>query len=322
MKKWTALFLIALTLIVTACSSESSNPTNAAEKEKQQAQTAVSPFPVTVTDASGQDVTIKQKPERIVSLIPSNTEITYALGAGDRVVGVSKFDNYPAEVKAVEKIGGQHFNVEKIISLKPDVVLAYETQLASHKDALDQLRKAGIQVVAVNESSNFKDVYHSITLIGKVTGTSEKAGDIIRHMKETIAGIKAKASTVSDSEQKSVWVEVSPAPDIYTTGTGTFMNQMLETIHAKNIAADQKGWVKYSPEAVVKKNPDVIVLTYGNFVKHPVEKVLSREGWQKVAAVKNHQVYAVDSDLVSRPGPRLTKGLEKLAQTVYPNVFQ
>jgi iron complex transport system substrate-binding protein len=187
---------------------------------------------------------------------------------------------------------------------------------------LEQLRKAGIQVVVVNESKNFNQVYDSIQLIAKVTGTTDKAEQIVHRMKATMAAVHDKTAKIPESRQKTVWVEVSPAPDIYTTGSGTFMDQMLDLINADNIAADKKGWVKYSPEAVVNKNPDVIVITYGNYVKNPVKQVLTRSGWQNVKAVKNHKVFSLNADIVTRPGPRLAKGVEQLAHAVYPDVFK
>src|SRR5699024_3572194 len=139
-------------------------------------------------------------------------------------------------------------------------------------------------------------------------------------MKAGVANSKDKASGIKEEDRLQVWAEVSPPPDIFTTGSGTFMNEMLEMIHAENIAADEEGWVKFSPEAVVKQNPDVIVLTY--YIDDGIENVLARDGWQNISAVANEKVYNVDSDLVSRAGPRLVKGVQELAENIYPDVFK
>jgi iron complex transport system substrate-binding protein len=117
-------------------------------------------------------------------------------------------------------------------------------------------------------------------------------------------------------------MEVAPAPDIFTTGKNTFMNEMLTTIHANNVAGDQQGWIKVDQENIVQKNPDVIITTYGYYVKDSTQQVLTRQGWENVTAVKNKRVIDVNSDLVDRPGPRVVEGVEELAKAIYPDVFK
>jgi iron complex transport system substrate-binding protein len=318
MKKMRSLFLalIAVLTILGACSN--SNDVN----QKQTETTKSSEFPVTIKDALDQEVVIEKKPERIISLLPSNTEIAFGLGLGKQIVGVSDFDNYPEEVKEKEKIGGMEFNVEKIISLKPDLVLAHASNANNAKAGLDQIRNAGIDVLVVNDANSFSKVYESIDMIGKATGKTKEATDMINEMKGKVEEIRKKAAEIKDDKKVKVFVEVSPAPDIFTTGKGTFLNEMLEIINAENAAADQEGWVQITEEAIIQLNPDVIVTTYGFYEKNPVKKVLSRKGWENVSAIKNKRVYDVNSDTVSRPGPRLVEGLEELASVVYPEVFK
>ena len=117
-------------------------------------------------------------------------------------------------------------------------------------------------------------------------------------------------------------MEIAPAPDIYTTGNNTFMDEMLKVINADNVAGDQQGWIKVDQEAIIQKNPDVIITTYGYYVKDPAQQVLSRKGWENLNAVKNKQVIDVNSDLVDRPGPRVVEGVEALAKAIYPEVFK
>ncbi len=138
-------------------------------------------------------------------------------------------------------------------------------------------------------------------------------------MKQKLAEVKEKAQAVQ--EKKKVWVEVSPSPDIFTTGKGTFMNEMLETINAINAAGEQDGWVKFTEEEIVALNPEVIITTYGYYVENPAQGVLSRAGWTEVPAIKNEQVFDVDSDTVTRPGPRLIDGIEMLGKLIYPEIF-
>ncbi|MCD4839213.1 MULTISPECIES: ABC transporter substrate-binding protein [Neobacillus] len=291
------------------------------QKEKNVEEKAeVKDFPVSIKDASDQVVKIEKKPEKIVSLIPSNTEIAFALGLGDEVVGVSDFDNYPEEVTKKEKIGGMEFNQEKVISLKPDLVLAHASTALNSQAALQQLKDVGIPVLVVNDAQNFEQVYDSIKMIGKATGESENAEKLIADMKKRLAELKTKAAEIK--EKKKVLIEVSPEPEIYTTGKNTFMNEMLSWINAENIAADQEGWIKMDQEAMIQKNPDVIITTYGYYVENPAEKVLSRKGWENVKAIKNKQVIDINSDRVTRSGPRIVEGVEDLAKAIYPEVFK
>lgn len=294
---------------------ESDGGGNSEETEKEE-QTA---FPVTVVDGTGNEVTIEEEPQTIVSLIPSNTEITFALGQGDKIVGVDDYSNYPPEVLDIEKIGARDMNVERILTLQPDLALVTDFHHTSHAEILQQFKDAGINVIVIGSATSFEDVYNTITLIGKVTGSADKAETIIEDMKERLAAVQEKAKAVT--EKKRVWVEVSPAPDIYTTGQGTFMHEMLESINAINTAGDQQGWIKLTEEEIVTLNPDVVITTYGYYVENPAEGVLNRAGWTEVPAVKTEQVYDVNNDTVTRPGPRLIDGVETLGKLIYPEVF-
>lgn len=291
-------------------------------EEKEKASQTEASFPVTIKDADDKEVVIDEKPEKIVSLIPSNTEIAFALGLGDEMVGVSDYDNYPKETADIEKVGGTEFNVEKIISLKPDLVLAHASSAHNSAEGLQQLRDAGIDVLVVNDAANFNGVYESIDMIGEATGETEEAAELVEDMKEKMTDIKEKASKISAEEQKSVYIEVSGEPSIYTTGKNTFMQEMLDTINAKNVVT-KAGWVQVDQEAIIKANPDVIITTYGSYAtEDPVKQVLSRKGWEDVTAVKEKAAADVNSDIVTRSGPRLVEGVEELAKAVYPNEFK
>jgi len=319
-KLYSLLLVVLLTVGVLAGCAEKKDQVNEDNKSSVEKKTAEITYPLTITDATQTKVIIEKKPEKIVSLIPSNTEIAFALGLDKEVVGVSDFDNYPESATKKEKVGGQEINLEKIISLKPDLVLAHASSAHNSKAGLQQLKDAGITVLVVNDAQNFDQVYDSIDMIGKATGETAKADEIITGMKAKLAEIKAKAAGIK--EKKKVFVEVSPAPEIYTPGKNTFMDQMLSVINAENIANDQEGWIKIDQEAMIKRNPDVIVTTYGYYVKNPAEQVLSRKGWETVNAVKNKQVVDVNSDRVTRSGPRIIEGVEDLAKAVYPEVFK
>lgn len=316
-----ALLILLMAFLIGCGATQQKGTSNKEVKgTTQQEKTEGVSFPVTVVDGTGKEVVIDKQPEKIVSILPSNTEIAFALGLGDKIIGVSDYDNYPKEVEKIEKVGNQDMNVEKIMSMLPDLALVTPYHLKNHADILEQYKKAGIKVIVVNEAKSFEDVYKTITLIGTVTGTQDKAEEINSEMKQRLAEVKEKAEAVK--EKKKVWVEVSPSPDIFTTGKGTFMNEMLESINAVNVAGDQEGWIKFTEEEIVDLNPEVIITTYGYYVDNPAQGVLSRAGWTEVPAIKNDKVFDVDNDTVTRPGPRLIDGIETLGKLIYPEVFK
>ncbi len=328
MKKWGIFYVVLLLsmIVIVGCGTQenqSKSEQNAGNKTTQEEDTTedAKNFPVTITDDAGKEVTIESEPDSIVSIQASNTEIVYALGLGDKVTGVSDYDNYPPEALEKEKVGGQDINVEKVLSLQPDIAFVTDYHFETHPDILKQFEEAGTKVIVVGETSSFEEVYKNIEMIGQATGTEEKANEIVTDMKDRLAAIKEKAAS-EIKEKKKVWVEVSPAPDIFTTGKNTFMHEMLESIQAINAAEAQEGWVKLTEEEIVQLNPDVIITTYGYYVENPSEQVVSRKGWADVPAIKNKQVFDVDNDTVTRPGPRLIEGVETLAKLIYPEVFE
>ncbi|MBU8879914.1 ABC transporter substrate-binding protein [Bacillus sp. FJAT-29790] len=321
-KLYSLLFTLLLTAgVLAGCGTSTEKPKESTGEKTESVQKDESAFPVTIKDALDNEVVIDAKPERIVSLIPSNTEIAFGLGLSKQVVGVSDYDNYPAEANEKEKIGGMDFNVEKILSLSPDLVLAHASYAEGSKDALQQLRDSGITVFVVNNATNFDQVFDSIGIIGKITGEKEKADEIISDMKENLEEIIAKAKEIKEEDRKSVFIEVSPAPEIYAAGKNTFMDEILHLIHAENVVTEEN-WPKIDPEAIIEKNPDVIITTHGYYTEDPIGQVLSREGWQDVAAVKNKRVVDIDSERINRTGPRLVEGVEDLAKAIYPETFK
>jgi iron complex transport system substrate-binding protein len=204
--------------------------------------------------------------------------------------------------------------------LKPDLVLAHESSLGISASGLDQLKQAGIPVFVVKNASKINDVYDTILQVGKITGSSKEAKNEVADMKTKLN--KIDKLTAKESNHPLVWLEISGPPEIYTAGQGTFLNEMLSVIHAKNVAEKENGWVKYNEESVIKANPDVIITTYGDYVPNLKNVVMERQNWKDVSAIKNNRVYDVNSDTTSRPGPRLVEGVEELAKSVYPDLFK
>ncbi|MFZ4452229.1 ABC transporter substrate-binding protein [Salibacterium aidingense] len=317
------LFLAVSLLTINGCADGGQDLDGSSEEDNApETETETSGFPVEMTDAAGETLTIEEKPERIVSIIPSNTEIAFALGLEEEIVGVSDHANYPEEAMDKERVGGMDFNVEKIISLEPDLLLAHASALQQAEEGLEQIEEAGVHVLVVNEAASFEGAYESIEMIGKAAGAEEEASNMVTEMKKQVQDLEEQAAEINEEERKTVWMEIQPPPEIFTTGQGTFQHEMLEIINADNAAGDEEGWLPYSAEEAVSLNPDVIITTYGSYAEgDPEEEIKSRSGWSNIPAVESGEIYDVNSDLVSRPGPRLTEGAEELAELVYPDVF-
>ena len=324
-KKWRLISIVLLLsmAIIVGCGTQEQNTQDESNLDEEVATTKENEeqFPVTITDDANREVTIDAEPETIVSIQTSNTEIAFELGLGDKIIGVSDYCNYPAAALEIEKVGAQDINAERILTLLPDIALVTDYHYKTHPETLQQFEEAGINVIVVGSATTFEDVYSNIEMISAATGSETEAEEIISDMKQRYDEIKDKAAEAI-TDKKKVWVEVSPAPDIFTTGKNTFMHEMLESIQATNAAEDHDGWVKLTEEEIVQLNPDVIITTYGYYVENPSDAVLTRDGWAAVPAVENDQVFDVDSDTVTRPGPRLIEGVETLAELVYPEIFK
>ncbi|MGG3916172.1 helical backbone metal receptor [Rossellomorea vietnamensis] len=318
--KHTVKALLALLVAIgflTACGTNDGDQTK--KEETAEVNQNESGYPLSLNDALDNKVTLEEQPKHIVSLIPSNTEILFELGLNKEIVGVSDFDNFPKEAADKEKIGGMEFNVEKIVSLEPDLVLAHESTAKSAEEGLNQLKDAGVNVFIVQDAKSFEEVYNTIQDIGTLVGKKDEADSVVSEMKSDLKSIQEKASEVT--EKKRVYVEVSPSPDIYSTGKNTFIDQMLSMVNAENVMSEQEGWVQVNQEAVISSNPDSIITTYGYYSENPKEQIMGRKGWEDVTAVKNGDVHDVHSDLVTRTGPRLVEGVEEIAKSIYPEVF-
>ncbi|GLC87968.1 ABC transporter substrate-binding protein [Lysinibacillus piscis] len=324
MKKFWKIGLSAFLAIglLAACNKKEEEPKSTTDVEQQSEQKDAkvdeATFPMTIKDVTGKEITLEAAPEKIISLIPSNTEILFGLGLNNEIVGVNDYDDYPAEAAEKEKVGSMEFNIERIIALTPDIVFAHEAGIASSPQMIEQLESAGVKVFVVKDANTFEETYTTIEEIGRATGKLPEAEKIITDMKAKIEDVQAKVANV---EPKKVFIETSDEPEIYTTGKGTFVDKMLEMIHAENVAADGTDWYKIDTEQIIAKNPDVIIVTY-NYVPDILTKIPQRAGFDTITAVKNNAIIQVDPNMVNRQGPRLAEGLEELAKAIYPEAFK
>ena len=307
MKKiWKIVSATALAAMLAACGAEEEKTKPAKESENSQ-------YPLTVTDAIGNEVTIEEEPQRIISLAPSNTEILYALGLEEQIVGLTTNDNYPPEVSEKPTVGDMEFNVEEIINLNPDLVLVHESGMFSAEALIDQLTALEIDVYVVDNAESFDATYDTFEAIGELTNREEEAAELVEEVQTQIDEVVA---TVEGQESKSAFIVVGTDPDIYVVGQKTFLHEMLEVLHVKN-AVQEEGWPLYSAEDFVAANPDSIIFTYAG----DDTNVLNNKAFSTMDAVKNNALTVVDGDTTSRQGPRIGDGLEEMAKAIYPDAF-
>lgn len=274
---------------------------------------------VTVTDQIGRTVTISKTPERIISLAPSNTEILYALGLGDKVVGRTDYDNYPPEVTEKPSIGGfSTTNIEQVIGLNPDLVLAADY----HKDDIvPALEERGITVVCLAPQS-LQQVLDAIALTGKVTGTNKAAADLVASMQKRIDAVEAKVKNLTPDQKPRTMYIVWPDP-IMVGGGNTLQGELIDKAGGTNIAQDLDGYATVNLETILADNPQVMIAStgMGEGADAGYNFLLNDERLAQTDARMNGRVYSVDQDLVSRGGPRIVDALEIFAEEIHPELF-
>lgn len=276
----------------------------------------VSAFPITVKDDVGRRVTIPKEPQRIISTAPAVTEILFALGLGEKVVGVSTFCNYPEEAKTKEKIGTfQSPNIEKILSLKPDLVVATG---GVQRQTVEKLEQLGIPVF-VSYPGTLEDVIKSIYTIGRICGAEKNAKDLAFDLKLRVAKVTSKVAKAKSKPK--VFFELWHEP-LMSAGPGSFIDDLIKKAGGINIAGSAKSaYPIFSLEQLVKEDPDIIIGAESSMGGNPLE-ISKRPGWNNLKAVKNQKVYTINDDIVFRSGPRLVLALEIIAKYLHPELFK
>ncbi len=302
-------FLIGLILFIAACgggtqSASTPSPTGTEQR-----------YPLTVTDDRGKQVTVTAPVARVVSVAPSSTEIVFALGAGDRLVGVDDFSDFPAEAKALPKVGGFRTSPEKILSFQPDLVLAIATgNLAPALEAQGQR-------VVVFDPTDIDGVYKNTELLGRILDREAAARDLVQRMRARIGAVAERAKMAANKPRVLHELDASDPTKIYVAGPGNFIDAMIGTAGGTNVAASAPTkFPQLSVEEIIRSNPEVIVLSDATFGASP-DVVAARPGWSAIDAIRRGRVYPINPDIVSRPGPRLADGVEAYAKLLHPELF-
>ncbi len=299
------LLLFAFIFIFSGCQQEEGS--DPAEEVKGE---------IVVTDDAGNQLKFDQYPERIISLTPSNTEILFALDQGERVVGVTTYCDYPEETEQKARIGDLQGNIEEIVALEPDLVIA---KAVLNDNIVGKLKEMEIPVLCVDPES-IEGVYKSIEITAKVTGTESKGEQLISGMKEKIAAVQEKIAEIPETKRPKVFIEVGNDP-LYTAGGDSFVDELVGLAGGINIASDLTGYQMYSLETVVQYNPDVILAADSYYVDVKAE-VKKRAGWDTIKAVQDDNIIiGMDTNLVNRAGPRSATAVEMIAKAFYPDLF-
>ena len=277
-----------------------------------------SPFPLTLTDDNGVRVTLDHPARRIVTFGPSLTETLFALGVGDHVVGVSgPSDDFPPAARDIPEIGAGEFgvepNIEKVVSLRPDLFLYAFTGTPGW---MDRLRELHIPVVTFL-ADDFNDALHDIESLGMVAGAPGRADEIVGRMETRQRDI---SRLVRPAQPVTCFFETGYGPPVYTVGPGSFIYDLLQRAGCDPVTKGSgNAYPQLSPEAVVQDDPAVYLVA--SDAASSASEVTKRPGYDAIDAVQHGRVAIVDADLVTRPGPRVVQGLAALARALHPEAF-
>ena len=291
---WFLVALLSIALALTACSPDGQTPVDY------------------VFDDLGRLVAINGTPQRIVSLAPSNTEILFALGLGDKVVGVTDWCNYPPEALEKEKVGGYVTpDIEKIVALNPDLILvAYGTPM----EVINTMVGLGLTVFGI-KTTDLDDVLNDIRTVGEITDKEVEAYALTSEM---AVGIKAITDQTEELEQRPrVFYIVGHEPSLWTAGSGTFIHELIEKGGGVNTCQNITGYSEISIEYVLARDPEIIIASEWSY-----DWAINASELASTNASQTGRIYTLDDDLAQRPGPRLVEGLEWFAYFIHPEIFE
>ncbi len=305
-----------LTVLALACEraapppARAAPPTTRATPITTPADTSTpnpSPFPLVLTDSNGKRVVIEKPPKRIVAIDAAAVEILFALGEGDRVVGAHAFFSQPGAEK-IEKVGDAFtLNFEKIAELKPDLVYTFYAR------PLHELKKLGVPVVYLTSPATFEEVADRMRLWGRLVNKPDAGEELARRFEQALHAVKRKVASLRDGPR----VFHYEGSGLWTSGSGTLTHEVYMLLKVNNIFSDISGWKQVSPEAIIARDPQVVISVR---LDGP-EAMKSDPAFQAVSAVKAGKLFVVDGALLSVPGPRLVQGIEQVARLLYPDLF-
>ena len=322
MKKLLSLILaLAMAASVAGCAAQPASGSASAPASVSAPSSAVSAPAAEkpATDPSGAEVNIPDEIGSVVVLAPSIAETLVALGCGDLIVGYDAQSVGLAGLpEGVPTFDMMQPDMEQLAALKPDVLFVSNMTLYDQTNPYQQLIDLGVCVLCVPTANSIATIQEDIAFIAAAMGKTAEGDTLIADMQAELDRIAAIGATVT--EKKSVYFEIGAAPNLYSFGTGVFLNEMIELIGAENVLADQEGWLAVEAETIVAADPHVI-LTNVNYIDDPVAEILGRSGWEGMSAVKDQQVFYIDNMASSLSNHNIVKALDQMAKAVYPDLF-
>jgi iron complex transport system substrate-binding protein len=313
--------VMAAVLIFAGCQKPLETPITTVTNTPTITSSAPAPttaqFPMILTDDAGRNVTLKTMPQRIVSLSPSSTEIVFALGLGDQLVGDTTYCNYPDAAKTKTKVGGySDVDIEKVVSVQPDLILADDIHEAT---VIPSLEKLNIPVLVLHPA-NLDNIFKNIILLGGITGKSSIAKALTGDLQSRLSLITSKTAKVNGPKPRVLFVTWHDP--IFTAGGDTITGELIALAGGTNIAQDLSGYATMTLESVIEKNPQILIVMSSMGDQVSLEYINSEPRLAVTDALKNKKVYGVDADLFGRTTPRTIDALEQLAKIVQPDLFK
>ncbi len=321
------LLVLCISLLPQAACGPAAAPTVTAQpsatltaqptEAPQPAATAVQP--VALTDGLGRKVTLTPPAQRIISLAPSNTEILFAVGAEDQIVGRDEISDYPEAAQAIASIGSTYgeLNTEAILALEPDLILGADITSPEQIAAMENL---GLPVFVLANPTDFEGLFGNLTLAGEITGHAPEAEQLASELRGRVQAVE---QSLQAADRPTVYYEVDgtdpTAP--WTTGAGTFQSLLITMAGGQNVAEGIDGWGQISLEELVAQDPAVIIFGQGPWMSTTSEGLAARTGWGGLTAVQEGAVFGIDANWIDRPGPRMVDALEAMARFIHPELF-
>jgi iron complex transport system substrate-binding protein len=315
------IFLLLIAVLLAACSPAGTSTLAVAATEPS-ASTSEGATPITLIDDLGRTVVLAVPAQRVVSLAPANTEILFAVGAGAQMVGRDETSDFPAAALALPTIGGYSgFSLESIVALHPDLVLAQGGGFNS-PELVASLEELGLTVFSLPNPTTLEGMFNNLETVAALTGHVNEVPTLLASLRARVSAVDEKIMPLSYAPTVYYELDATEPSKPYTAGPGTFVDLLISRAGGVNIGSALEGkWAQISLEQLVVANPAMIILGDAAYGETP-EKVSQRPGWGTLTAIQTGQVFPIDDNLISRPGPRLVDGLEALARLLHPGVFK
>ncbi len=313
-------------MILTACGNPGAKQQNTGSPDTEQqntGKTEASDSKRTMTDPSGAEITIPEQIDSIIVLTPSLSEIVTAFGLGDKVTACDSYsaglEGLPEGIPTFSDITNP--DMEQLSALNPDILLVSNETLYDQESPFQSLIDAGTCVIRVPNRDTIDGIKDDIEFLADALGVPEAGKALLEDFDAQLQELADIAAKIPQEERKRVYFEIAPAPNMYSCGNGSFLNEMIEWIGAENILSGQSGWFTVERETIVSANPDVI-FTNANYMDDPVQEILGRDGWADISAVAGKNVYSIDSDSSSHSNHTIIKAMRQMAEILYPDYYK